>query len=160
MKIKPGPSQSRLVELFAYDSERGGLRRRSVARGAVRRDVCKRRTRTMRVDWVLYEEHRLVWLYHTGEWPDNPIDHINGNPKDNRIENLRSVSHVVNMQNQRRAMSTSKTGLLGAFPWKGKFLAQITVDGRIRNLGVFKTAQEAHEAYVKAKREFHDGCTI
>lgn len=45
-----------------------------------------------------YQEHRLVWLFHKGKWPDKTIDHINGKKSDNRIENLRDVSHQENMR--------------------------------------------------------------
>ena len=41
------------------------------------------------VDGHLYYAHRLVWLYVYGKWPLNQLDHINGNPSDNSLINLR-----------------------------------------------------------------------
>ena len=47
----------------------------------------------------LYSAHRLAWLYTYGHFPELEIDHINRIRNDNRIENLRDVSHTVNMNN-------------------------------------------------------------
>lgn len=107
--------------------------------------------------------HRLVWLMHRGELPA-VLDHINGVRHDNRIENLRSVSHAVNSQNRRAATSVNKTGFLGvmlvARNRDRPFVAAIRVSGRQKELGCFATAEQAHEAYVMAKRRLHAGCTL
>lgn len=104
--------------------------------------------------------HRLAWVWMTGEWPANHIDHINGDRSDNRWTNLRDVTRSVNLQNQRKAAANSSTKLLGAHPFQGRFKAEIGVNGKSRHIGCFATAEEAHAAYVAAKREFHAGCTI
>lgn len=105
--------------------------------------------------------HRLAYLYVHGEWPDGPIDHINGDKTDNRIANLRATTLAVNTQNQRRAMSTSRTGVLGVSPLKcGRFQAQIKVGGRSKYLGLYPSKEEAYAAYVAAKRVLHEGCTL
>jgi hypothetical protein len=44
--------------------------------------------------------HRVCWMLHYGEWPENQIDHINGDRSDNRIENLRDVSQAQNQMNK------------------------------------------------------------
>lgn len=107
-----------------------------------------------------YAEHRLVWLWMTGKWPKNSIDHINGTRDDNRWKNLRDVPIAVNSQNQRVAQARNKTGFLGVKKKRGKFDAQIAVSGKCKYLGTFSTPEKAHAAYVKAKRELHPGCTI
>ena len=108
-----------------------------------------------------YAAHRLAWRYVYGAWPTGEVDHINGNPADNRIANLRDVSGTTNRENVRRPRSHSTSGVLGAFPLpNGKFRARIRVGGRAIHLGVFDTAQAAHVRYVEAKRELHAGCTI
>lgn len=112
------------------------------------------------VDHQYYPAHHLVWLIERGQLPDQQIDHIDGDRSNNRIGNLRQVSPVVNSQNQRKAHRTSSTGLLGASPAYKSWRAQIKVYGRNIHLGMFKSPEEAHAAYVRAKRVLHRGCTI
>lgn len=104
--------------------------------------------------------HRVAWAIHNGRWPAGKIDHRNGTPSDNRIENLRDVSQGVNLQNQRRAKSHSKTGILGSHPDKKKFAARIVINGKRKSLGNFDTPEEAGAAYLAAKRRHHEGCTL
>lgn len=59
-----------------------------------------------------YLSHRVIWLIMTGEWPDGCIDHINGDPSDNRWQNLRCVSHAENCRNQKRR-TTNTSGKSG-----------------------------------------------
>jgi len=110
-------------------------------------------------NWRRYRAHRLAWLWVHGEWPKGEIDHINGERDDNRLENLRDVPMVMNQQNRRRALKRNQTGMLGVSPTKGRFKAGIYA-GRDIHLGVFDTPEEAHEAYLRAKRELHEGCTL
>ena len=114
------------------------------------------------IDYRVYKAHRLAWLYTHGEWPKGQIDHINGDKLDNRISNLRVATPSQNKQNARKARSDSRSGLLGA-TWysKGKkWRAAIQVDGKKKHLGYFDTAQEAHDVFMKAKRELHGFCTV
>jgi hypothetical protein len=110
---------------------------------------------------VRYAAHRLAWLYMTGDWPKNMIDHINGNPLDNRFCNLRDVTASVNLQNQRKASPRNKSGFLGVHKnVKGRFEATICVLGKRHWLGAHTTPEQAYEAYLQAKRILHQGCTI
>jgi len=52
--------------------------------------------RVTRIKNKTYRIHRLVWLWHHNSWPKQTIDHINHVRDDNRIENLRDVSHMIN----------------------------------------------------------------
>lgn len=117
----------------------------------------------IRIDRRTYLAHRLAWLYVHGCWPSSQIDHINGNKADNRLVNLREATIGENMQNFRSARSDNKScGLLGASFHKptGRWRAQIQVNGRVLHLGRFDTAEEAHVAYLAAKRELHPFQTI
>ena len=107
-----------------------------------------------------FKSHRLAWLLTYGVWPTAEIDHINGIPGDNRLENLRAVNAAENGQNRRRAQKNNKLGLLGVCPVATGFQAQIKAAGAPRNLGVFSTPEEAHAAYIDAKRRLHPAGTI
>jgi HNH endonuclease len=102
-----------------------------------------------------YSAHRLAFMFMEGKWPNDEIDHVDGNPSNNAWSNLRHATRSQNAQNQRRAQSTSSTGLLGVGKNGDKFYARIYYQGVITYLGTFDTAKEAHEVYVKVKRELH-----
>lgn len=119
--------------------------------------------RVIQVMGKIFFAHRLAHLLMTGRMPGPHMDHINGCRSDNRWSNLRECSAKLNMQNLRSAKSSNQTSrLLGAYPCtRGhRWRAQIRVGGNIVHLGYFDTAQEAHCAYVAAKRVHHEGCTI
>lgn len=107
--------------------------------------------------------HRLAWLYVYGEWPKPEVDHVNGVRSDNRIENLRDVTHAVNTQNLRSAhRRNTSSGLLGVRKAKDShgYQANIHVNGKNHRIGRFATAEEAHAAYLNAKRKLHAGCSL
>ena len=113
----------------------------------------------IKIDGTLFMAHRLAWLYVYGAWPQDQIDHINGDKRDNRIANLRDVSRSVNMQNQVRAQKDNKSGLRGV-SWnknKKRWEAGISVNGRNEYLGSFDTTEAAHAAYLAAKLRLHPG---
>lgn len=85
-----------------------------------------------------YFAHRIVWLFATGNWPVNQIDHINGNRSDNRISNLRDVTKAENMKNM-RVRSKSKSGSNGVYWYEAvqKWQVYISVNGKTKNLGSF-----------------------
>lgn len=100
--------------------------------------------------------HRLAWMFVHGDYPKLDIDHINGIRDDNRLCNLREVSRSENMQNLSGHHRDSKIKSLGVAAVQGKyFYSRIMVKGESKYLGCFKTREEAHEAYMKAKKELH-----
>lgn len=157
-------TQTRLRELLLYDPETGFFTSKSTigrrTKGFVYTRTGSRGYVVIDVDGQRYAAHRLAWLYMHGTDPENYIDHIDGNRSNNRLANLRDVTHSVNMQNQRRAKSHNKPGLLGVGNNGSGFRARITVDGKVRNLGTYQTPELAHKAYLSAKREAHKGCAI
>ena len=104
--------------------------------------------------------HRIAWLLHYGTNASADIDHINGDKGDNRICNLRDVSRTVNKQNQSRAHKNSTTGVLGVSPYKGKYRARIVVNGKQKQIGTYESVDAAQTAYITAKRQLHEGCTL
>jgi hypothetical protein len=106
-----------------------------------------------------YVSSRLAWLYVHDELPDL-VDHENGNRDDNRLDNLRNVSHALNMQNQKRAHVNNLSGLLGVGVRGDRFTARIQVDKKPKFLGYFSTPELAHAAYLEAKRKLHPAGTL
>lgn len=112
--------------------------------------------RQIMVENVRYQEHRLVWLWVHGTFPEEEIDHINGIRDDNRVENLRAATKAQNQQNIGSARRHGKSGFLGVSYHAGnRWRAQIRVDGVKYYLGLFPTPEAAHAAYVKAKADKH-----
>ncbi len=100
--------------------------------------------------------HRIAWALHYGVWPSLPIDHINLDRFDNRIENLRLASVAENNRN-RPKQSNNTTGYKGVTLHKktGKFCAKIMANKVRYSLGYYETAEEAAEAYKKAALRLH-----
>ena len=99
--------------------------------------------------------HRLVYWLYNPDWDimdsstNNSIDHIDGNPLNNNIENLRLVTHQENQWNQTRAKGYS---------WKKKdkkWEAYITINTKNKYLGLFDNEEDAHNAYLEAKKKYH-----
>jgi hypothetical protein len=108
----------------------------------------------------VFKSHRLAWLYVYGAWPEGLIDHINGQKADNRIDNLRVVDAGGNSQNVRQPNKRNKSGFIGVIAYQGKWRANITINRKTRRIGDFNTPEEAHKAYLDAKRVLHSACTI
>ena len=104
-----------------------------------------------------YRLHRLVWIYHNGDIPDEmQVDHIDGNPKNNRIENLRLATHAENMRNS-KIRSDNTSGIKGVewYKSRNRWRAKIRVDGKTKTLGYFHTIEEAEAAIVAARNNLH-----
>lgn len=102
----------------------------------------------------LYQNHRLVWALVHGAWPADQIDHINGDPEDNRIENLRVVSNAENQRN--RGQSRNNTSGSNGVYWHSRdhvWSAYIRENGRQRSLGTFSSRAEATVARKAAERD-------
>jgi hypothetical protein len=112
----------------------------------------KRRYININIGNRLYRAHRLAWLYVNGEWPVGDIDHINCNPADNRISNLRVATRSQNAANTRRHQD-SKTEFKGIKRNGRGWLARIKVSGKQLHLGTFDAPERAHRAYMAAARQ-------
>jgi len=116
----------------------------------------------IKIDGENLKAHRLAFLYMTGEWPVDLVDHRNGVVSDNRWDNLRNATPITNSQNKHKAYSSNELGILGVSYDKArcKYIAQLAIEGRQTNLGRFDTAAAAEAAYIAAKRLHHEGNTL
>jgi hypothetical protein len=92
--------------------------------------------------------HQFAWFYCHKQIAEE-IDHINGNKTDNRIENLRSVTHQQNMWNVVKAKGYSY------HKKSKKYMAYIVINKKMNYLGYFKNENDAKESYLKAKKQLH-----
>lgn len=164
MAQKTTLTATRLREVLDYCPETGGFvwkitRSFKAVAGAVAGSEYKA-TGYLRIqiDGTSYLAHRLAWLHHYGKWPLLDIDHINGEKTDNRIANLREATASQNGQNRRHSQSNNQSGKLGVHfdDSSGRWRAVIAKDGRIYRLGYFGSREDAHAAYLAAKRELHE----
>ena len=96
---------------------------------------------------ILYKAHNPDWDI-TDNSMNNFIDHINTNSLDNRIENLRVVTHQQNQFNRNaKGYSWNKQNK--------KWQTQIAFNGKIKYIGLFDKKEDAHIAYLKAKEFYH-----
>lgn len=158
-------TQERLKYVFSYNPETGLFTRlvaisRKSKVGEIVGTINKNGYTVIRLDNETNYCHRLAWLYMTGSYPTNHIDHINGNRSDNRFCNLRDVLEQINHQNIRKPHKDSKSGFIGVTKDKKKWASYIYINGKQTRIGSFNTPEEAHAAYIEAKRVCHDGCTI
>lgn len=110
------------------------------------------------LDGVLYRAHRLAWLYVHGRWPEEGLDHIDGNGLNNSIANLRECNQQQNNGNHKRLNRRNTSGYRGV-TWKAekqKWRAFINRNNRQCHLGYFDTPEQAYEAY-KAAAAQHFG---
>lgn len=149
-------SAERVRALLIYLPETGAFYWRNrtgpVAAGTLAGTIAKVGYRILSVDRKFWYAHRLAWLYVYGQWPEHQIDHRNGNPLDNRIENLRDATQTENNANSR--LRRKCTNRLKGITRSGRYwVAQISVAGQHKHLGSFRTAETAHAAYMSAARE-------
>mgnify|MGYP003951100829 CR=1 FL=1 len=84
--------------------------------------------RTIKIKGTDFFYHRVLWLMTYKEWPNGSLDHIDGNPLHNKIENLRVVSQSVNMRNQSQPKNNT-SGIIGVSRRKyGTWAAYISTD--------------------------------
>lgn len=154
-------SQKRLKELFTYNAQTGHLYWRVSNSNAIKvgqRAGHKRPDGYVVVyaDGISYREHRLIWLWHTGSFPKNFIDHKNGIRDFNKIENLREATKSQNSQNAARQRNNT-SGYTGVV-WNARqerWIARVKVNGEVHHFGTHATPEDAHAAYLAGKARLH-----
>lgn len=110
----------------------------------------------IRVNRKLYMAHRLAFLYMTGGFPIEEIDHINGLRNDNRWINIREATRLENCQNT-PIQKNNTSGFTGVV-WDKKnknWMSRITVNGKTINIGRFDNPHDAYKSYLSKKSEVH-----
>ena len=109
----------------------------------------------IKINRMIYKAHRLAWLYMTGEFPENEIDHINLNRNDNRFFNLRKATRSQNKMNV-YVRKDSLSGIKGIMFEKETQLwrARIQVRNKRLNLGRYKNINDAKKAYEEAAKKY------
>ena len=142
-------TQTRLKEILYYDSDTGRFTwRKRVARGVKAGDVAGSYNgegyRNIKINGKPHLAHRLAWMYIYGYFPEHGIDHINKNPADNRIDNLREASQACNRRNTGN-FKNSRSGVKGVM-WdkrNNKWQVLIKVNGKQIAMGRFNDFMEA-----------------
>ena len=131
-KYRPGARKSLNTRLAGVVAGYTSVRKD----GYIRSMIC--------VDRGHYFAARLAWLYMTGTWPAEHVDHINHDSTDNRWQNLREATASENSRNM--SLSTrNKSGVIGVSWDKGtsKWFVSIRANGKTQYGGIFKTLEEA-----------------
>lgn len=151
-KSEEGICHDLLCSRMSYDPETGIFRWKNGKRAnKIAGTQNRRRYRYMWLDGHFFLAHRLAWFYVHRVWPKNEIDHVNGDPSDNSIRNLREATSSENCINRiRRGFERTPTG---------KFAARIHPPGfeKYIFLGTFDTEEEASVAYQQANIFYYGG---
>lgn len=144
---------SQIKEWLSYNSDTGIFTwlhppNRRIKQGSVAGSPLKHGHIKIRLQGNQYLAHRLAWIFTHGDWPKDQIDHINRNPSDNRISNLRESNQAENTQNREADGVTFEKR-------SGNWIAKIMLRGKAKYLGAYKTRDEAIAAYLKEKHLLH-----
>lgn len=157
-------TQQELKRLLDYDPETGRLIwlvstsnrvKAGHEAGSVRLARTGKRYRLVGIRGVHIQAHRLIWLWMTGEFPNNQIDHIDGNGINNKWQNLRAVTKIENSRNVRRRIN-NKSGVTGVVwcSFKKRWRAVIWIDKKQKYLGTYDSLEEAAEVRKEASKRY------
>lgn len=151
-------TQERLKELFVYNEETGYFvwkvsRKGYPKKGKIAGCLNPLGYVSIRVDSVLYQAHRLVFLYLYGAMPNDEIDHINGNRSDNRIFNLREASRSQNGMNMSLSCS-NKSGVKGVSKSRNGWRGSIDSNG-VQYQKRFKSFHDAVKWIDDMRKKLH-----
>ena len=170
MPVKRLPSAIFLRECFSYNRRTGILRwkrrpqkhfktRSYWARWNARYAGARAGTLTHGYRGVVinsngFLEHRIIWKLVTSRNPQETIDHIDGNPSNNKLSNLRPANEAQQKWNAKHRRNNN-SGSRGVYPTRARWFARIYVNGKSRHLGCFEVKEHAMAAYDAAARKLH-----
>ena len=109
----------------------------------------------IRINKKRYYVHRLIFLIHNGYLPDI-LDHIDNNPLNNKIENLREVTLIQNAQNSK--LGKDNTSGIKNVSWnkvKDKWVVHIRINRKKKNLGYYADIELAELIAIEAREKYH-----
>ena len=158
MKVRNEISQDRLHELFEYKDgqliwkiSRGG----SAKKGSVAGRKVKQNYTQIEVDRKTYYLHRLVFIYHNGYCP-KILDHIDGNPDNNKLENLREATMSENQMNSKlNVNSSTKMKNVNWNTEANKYRVELSVNGKNKFIGYYNDPELAELVAIEARDKYH-----
>ena len=161
MKYREQISHTRLLELVEYHPDTGIFinkvcRSNISPTGKILGTKNATGHLVLQLDKVIYLAHRLAWFYCFEEWPIGILDHVDRDPSNNKLDNLRESDKATNNYNS-KLRKDNKLGLKGAYYDKRRnyYYSQLVIQGKKEYLGSFTTALEAHTAYMNKCKELH-----
>jgi len=150
----PKPTAELVRELFDYRAETGELVWKVLRPGTRCGEVAGTKAtlgyNAIGINRKIYQARRIIWLWHTGKFPENEIRHINGIKDDDRIEFLYEIKKSL------ARPVIAKSGMIGVTQYFNKWRARInTATGLTLHIGSFETADEAQDAFRKKHVEIH-----
>lgn len=147
----------KLSDIFEYDAAEGCLRWKAKISAKVSIGAKAGSIRSDGYQCISYYghrtyAHRVIWELHNGPIPIGMhVDHIDENPRNNRIENLRLLTHSANLSRKSTPQTNNSSGYRGVTrSASGKWMAT----HRRKYLGSYDTAADAARAYAKAVNEY------
>jgi hypothetical protein len=116
------------------------------------------------VNGILYRRSHIIYFYHTGKWPSDKfvIDHINRDPLDDRINNLREITQQQNLWNTSNIKHQKNNLPRGVFLNKNRpsskiirITAKINYCNKQIFLGHYKTVEDAYISYLNARKKYY-----
>ena len=109
----------------------------------------------IKIEGKLYYGHRIIFIYYNGYLPKF-IDHIDGNPRNNNINNLREASRCQNSYNSKIAIN-NKSGVKGVSWHKkaSKWMVCILANSKVNYLGLYDHIEDAKKVALDARKELH-----
>jgi|RhiMethySRZTD1v2_1073278.scaffolds.fasta_scaffold433653_2 AP2 domain. len=171
MPVRHLPSATYLRESFTYNRRTGVLRWKRRRREFFKTDRDWKAWNTLyfgqiagvllsrgycgvRLFGVRYQSHRVIWKLVTGKEPAETIDHIDGNPSNNRWNNLRAATFTEQQYNS-PVQKNNRSGHRGVNRVHGKWRAEIWINGKSFHLGLFDTIDAAVSVRENAARKLH-----
>lgn len=104
---------------------------------------------------IQYLYHRIVWVYFNGEIPEGfSIDHIDGDPTNNDLSNLRLVTSEQNVLNK-VAQYNNGQGVKNVHAGNGKYVVRVSKNGKVYRFGSYDDLTTAKEVAVVARIKLH-----